>query len=249
MNIIQFTGPEREVANEGYLNHEIPKEHLSINNRKIKSTLKEGHEVYVNEGQLKKLLSSFGNTKTISRDDFQKWDADFLIEFIVKTHHEFAKNNAVIIYSLAQKVTYRHCEHHPELLTLTEIIFMFFHDLLNEITQEEFFFAYIRQITKEKRHRQTTGNNDSKVLTDTLKLLQNDLGKALNYLKDIRQLTGNYKIPDDACYSYRSLFEKLKEFEEYLNIHFHLYKDILFLKLSAFDHKNTKRNKNIEVLR
>jgi iron-sulfur cluster repair protein YtfE (RIC family) len=219
MNTIQFTGTERDVGYEGYLNPEIPKEHFGFNKREIKSTPKEGNEVYVNEGLSKKLLLPFGIIKIISRDDVEKWDTDFLIEFIVKMHHEFTRNNTVIIYRLAQKVAYRHCENHPELLTLTEVIFLFFHDLLNELKQEEFCFAHIRQIANEKRHRQIPVNSDSKILTDTIKLVQKDLEKALNYLKVIRQITSDYKIPLDACHFYKSLFEKLKEFEEYLIVH------------------------------
>ncbi|MEO8416720.1 MAG: hypothetical protein ABI472_23850 [Ginsengibacter sp.] len=249
MNTIQPTRTKSPVDQERYFNTAISQKSRVDFSAGEMENIENNHEIYVNEEVLKKLYEPFNVFKIISRDDFQKWDIDFLIEFIVKTHHEFAKNNAVIIYSLAQKVAYRHCENHPELLTLTEAIFLFFHDLLNEMRQEEFFFAYIRQVAKEKRHRQTPDNTDSKVLTDTLKLLQNDQEKALNYLKVIRQITGNYRIPSDACHSYRSLLEKLKKFEEYLNIHFHLEKDILFLKVSAFDHKTTKRNKNIEVRR
>ncbi len=243
MNARQFAGTKKHVHQERHYNTETSqKSRVDFNAGEMES-IENNYEIYVTEEGLKKLHQPFNVLKTISCDGFQKWDTDFLIESIVKTHHEFAKDNAVIIYSLAQKVAYRHCESHPELLKLTEVIFLFFHDLLNEMRQEEFFFAYIRQIAKEKRHRQRPDNTDSKVLTDTLKLLQNDLEKALNYLKVIRQIAGNYKIPSDACHSYRSLLEMLKDFEEYLIVHFHLEKDILFLKLSAFDHKNTEQIK------
>ena len=238
MDTLQLAGTERAVANKRYCDTEISKK----NRTRIESTGKNNFAIYVKEEGLKKSLQPFNVFKTISRDDFEKWDIDFLVEYL-KTHHGFIRNNAALIYELAQKVFYRHCENHPELMTLTEVIFLFFHDLLNQMRKEEFFFAYIRQISKTKRQLQTPGNTVLKVVNDTIKLLRNDQEKSLNYLKAICQITGNYRIPSDACCSYKSLFEKLKEFEEHLIVHFHLEKDILFLRLSAFDHKNTEQIK------
>jgi len=44
----------------------------------------------------------------------------------------------------------------------------------------------------------------------------------------VRQLTNNFTIPSDACHSYNALFEKIKELEDDLILHFHLEVDILF---------------------
>ncbi len=175
------------------------------------------------------------------REDFEKWDTDLLIEYLIKTQHVFSKDNAGIIYCIAQEMLYKHSEKHPELITLTESIFLFFHDLLNQIKKEEFFFAYIRQIAKEKQDLQTSLNADLKALKATIKVLQNDQKKSLNYLKAIRQITENYKIPSDACHYFKTLFEKLNEFEESLMLHFHLEKDILFLRLTLPEKKYNKK--------
>jgi regulator of cell morphogenesis and NO signaling len=225
MDTLQFAGTESDVVNKRYYDTEISKKIRTG----VESAGKSNFEIYVKEEGLKKLLQPFNVFKTISRDDFEKWDIDFLVEYL-KTHHGFTRKNAAVIYELAQKVFYGHCENHPELIILTEVMVLFLHDLLNQIRKQEFFFAYIRQISKTKRHLQTPGNADLKVVNDTIKLLRNDQEKSLNYLKVIRQITGNYRIPSDACQSYKSLFEKLKVFEEDLIFHFHLEKNILFQK-------------------
>ncbi len=244
MDTLQFAGTERAVANKRYYDTDISKK---IRTR-IESAGKSNFEIYATEEGLKKLLPPCNVFKTISHDDFEKWDIDFLVEY-VKTHHGFARKNAAVIYKHAQKVFYLHCENHPELIALTEVIFLFLHDLLNQIRKEEFFFAYIRQISKATRHLQTPGNADLKVVNDTIKLLRNDQEKSLNYLKVIRQITGNYRIPSDACHSYESLFEKLKLFEEDLILHFHLERDILFPKAAVLADKNTEQDKYAEVIR
>lgn len=249
MNRIQLAGTERVVAIQGDPNLEVlRKKHNDLDEGKIESIGKDNHEIYVDSGQLKALLQPFNVFKTISQGDFDKWDTDFLIEFIIRMHHSFAKKNAVIVYRLAQKVFYRHCENHPELLKLTEVIFLFLHDLLNQIRKEEFYFAYIRQIAGEKRHLQTSGNSGLIVLKHTTKLLQATHEKVFKNLKVIREITDNYRAPFDACHSYKSLFKKLKEFEKDMNLHFYLEKDILFVKAVALAGKNTEQDKYAEVM-
>lgn len=245
MNTWEFAGTKRPVDHDRHYNTEIsPNGAAGFIAGEIEG-IESRYEIYGNDKVLKRSNQPFNVFKTISRDDYQKWDTGFLMEFIVKTHHEFAKNNAAIIYSLAQKVAYRHCENHPELRTLIKGIFLFFHDLLNELRQEESFFDWIRQAEREKEHRHIPDHADSKSLRNTIKGFQNNQGKSLNYLKVIRQITSNFKIPGDACHSYESLLEKLQEFEEFLTVHFYPERDIIFLKLLAFDHKNAERDRNI----
>jgi regulator of cell morphogenesis and NO signaling len=47
-------------------------------------------------------------------------------------------------------------------------------------------------------------------------------------LKEICSLSADYKAPDDACFSYKTLFAALKEFETDLHQHIHLENNILF---------------------
>ena len=170
----------------------------------------------------------FNDMKSESKD-FDKWETNVLVDYIINTHHDFAKKNAVIIYNLAQKVTYRHSDNHPELRTLSEIIFLFLHDLLNQMLKEEqYIFPYIRQKEKDRKYAKINDNNISQSLKEKIKLLQNAHEKAFRYLKVLRQVTNNFRIPYDACNSYNALFEKIKELEDDLNMHFHLENDILF---------------------
>ena len=106
---------------------------------------------------------------------------------------------------------------------------MFLHDLLNQMLKEErSIFPYIRQKEKNRKYAKINDNNSSQSLKEKIKLLQNEHGKAFTYLKVLRQLTNNFRIPSDACNSYKALFEKIKELEDDLNLHFHLEDDILF---------------------
>ena len=48
------------------------------------------------------------------------------------------------------------------------------------------------------------------------------------HLAKIRELTGHYTLPDDACASYSLLYRMLDAFEDDLHLHVHLENNILF---------------------
>jgi len=52
-------------------------------------------------------------------------------------------------------------------------------------------------------------------------------GDAMN---QIRELSNNYSLPEDACNTFKALYSELKEFEEDLHKHIHLENNILFPK-------------------
>ena len=49
-------------------------------------------------------------------------------------------------------------------------------------------------------------------------------------LKTMSSVTNDYRVPDDACNSFRWLYVKLKELENDLHQHIHLENNILFPK-------------------
>ena len=47
-------------------------------------------------------------------------------------------------------------------------------------------------------------------------------------LRSLRSLTDNYRAPQEACISYRTLYQALQDFEADLHQHIHLENNILF---------------------
>jgi regulator of cell morphogenesis and NO signaling len=171
----------------------------------------------------------FKINKPISKDGTGNMETDSLIDYIIKTHHDFAKKKSAIIYILAQKVFYRHSNTHPEMLTINNIIFLFLHDLLNQMKgEEQFLFPYIRQAANDIKYAEKNDNYILQSLMWKKKLLQNNHEKAFTYLSALRQVTDNFEIPPDCSNSYKDLLEKIKELEDDLILHFHLEDDLLF---------------------
>jgi regulator of cell morphogenesis and NO signaling len=53
--------------------------------------------------------------------------------------------------------------------------------------------------------------------------------------EEIRKLSTNYSLPQDACASYSLLYRLLEEFEDDLHTHIHLENNILFPKALAME--------------
>jgi regulator of cell morphogenesis and NO signaling len=49
-------------------------------------------------------------------------------------------------------------------------------------------------------------------------------------LDEIKKLSNNYSLPEDACASYSLLYNMLNEFDEDMHLHIHLENNILFPK-------------------
>jgi regulator of cell morphogenesis and NO signaling len=52
-------------------------------------------------------------------------------------------------------------------------------------------------------------------------------------LAQIRKVTSGYSLPDDACPTFRALYEELERMEEDLHQHIHLENNILFPRAIA----------------
>ena len=168
--------------------------------------------------------------------DVNQWDIDALIDHIINTHHRQTKENAVIIYDLAQEVAYRHNENHPELTELSTALFLFLNDLLNHLKKEEqILFPNISQLVKKKRCAKGITYTTFGFIKESASRMINEHRAAGNELKLIRELTNDYLLPADACASYKYLFEKMKEFENDLLLHVQLENNILFPKAIALD--------------
>jgi regulator of cell morphogenesis and NO signaling len=167
---------------------------------------------------------------------FNKYDTNFLIDYIIKTHHVFAKTNAITIYNLIQKVAYRHSHEHNELKRFNEVAFFFFQSLLNQMLREELnLFPYLRQTIREINYSNKNNNAAFQSLKEKIQLQQTEHKKSFNYLNIFREITNNYEIPLDACNHYKFLFEKMKELEYDLTLHFYLEDNILFRNAMADD--------------
>lgn len=200
-------------------------------------TLKEASAaVGITEEALKQALDAVAVAPLSPSQDFNKWELDFLADYIVNTHHRYIKENAESIYELAAKVAQRHGDHHPELNKLAQGVEHFLQDLLNHAMKEEnILFPAIKEGVAKKKNPSAATSTAPGFIKQPIQMMQKEheiSGEDLTYF---RRLTNDYALPADACNSYTYLFHKLKEFEDDLHQHIHLENNILFPKALELD--------------
>lgn len=208
-------------------------------------TLKEAsEEAGISEGELKLQLEQADapTTKTGSQD-YNKWELDFLTDYIINTHHRYIKDNVSIINDLAGKVAKHHGENHPELPELEINIQRFLQDMMNHMNKEEgALFPKIKQLVANKNNPGLTVKMPAGFVKDAVKMMQLEHEVAGEDLQFFRKITNDYLLPEDACNSYNLLFEKMKEFEDDLIQHIHLENNILFPKAIKLDDELALKN-------
>ena len=155
--------------------------------------------------------------------DFDAWDLSFLADYIYNVHHKYVTQNGPIIEQLAEKVSSRHGNSHPELFELAKVVKLLVADMYSHQQKEErVLFPAIKAL--ERNNEATLG------LGGPVQLMEADHDAAGDELRTLRKLTNNYELPVDACNSYTYLFDKIQEFENDLFQHIHLENNVLFPK-------------------
>lgn len=197
--------------------------------------------------QLEKELNQVNAIKINADKDFTEWTLDYLIDYIIHVHHIPAKENAVIIYDMAEQALYQRGGYHAELSKLAAALFFFFDDFLVHLrVEEQILFPAIKELSRIKND---TGKNCRPALSSVLKsipILQKEHLASAKDLESFRSLTYGYMLPADAGEAQKNLFRKMKEFEDDLFMHVHLENNILFPKALALTNKFTRKENKMD---
>jgi regulator of cell morphogenesis and NO signaling len=169
--------------------------------------------------------------ETIPSGGFTSWSLNDLIDHIINEHHKYCKVNAIVIHDLARELAYDNCNDDTKIKQLVSSLFLFLHDLLNNMTREE-------QILFPNIKKLVDNNNGSKkgiyypfgLIRQWITTTQKDHRSTFEYLRHFRELTNDYVVPTDCSRSYKLMLEKMKEFEGDFLLHSYLENNILFPK-------------------
>ncbi|MDX2044403.1 MAG: iron-sulfur cluster repair di-iron protein [Acidobacteriota bacterium] len=175
-------------------------------------------------------LEDAGRTKPA--DDQINWQARSLTDLIAHiqdTHHVFTRQELGRLEQLVEKVCSRHGEHHPELLRLRELFLLLRDDLLPHLLKEEqVLFPYVIQLEKAVSNETAAPMPFFGTVQNPVRMMMMEHDTVGDLLREMRSACGNYVPPQDACFSYQTLFQALREFEADLHQHIHLENNILF---------------------
>jgi len=172
-----------------------------------------------------------------SRDrdtDWRKAPLCELVDHIVQVHHAYLLKELPLLSEFVTKILRVHGQAHPELARLHKR----FHQMKMEleqhlITEEEIIFPLIRKA------EQTGDPADLSKAANTMEQLEDDHSAVGNLLKEMRGITQDYRLPDDACRTYTLTFRKLEEMESDLFEHIHLENNVLFPRVKLLSSRGT----------
>ncbi len=183
-------------------------------------------------------LQQIDKTPTARPMPYDEWDLDFLSDYIVNVHHRYVRKNLPDLTAYAQKVMEVHSPQHPELIKVNNLIKVIGKELLAHMEKEEQrLFPLLKSMINKSKE-----TSDPKTLTslEFQNFITQHEAEHLSVGKemaDIRILTNNYTLPEDACASYTLLYRMLDEFEQDLDLHIHLENNILFPKAIELEKK------------
>jgi len=137
---------------------------------------------------------------------------------------------------LADKVLAAHGGNHPELVHLDELITRLAADLKPHMFKEEQrLFPYIVAMAEAADQNRPVPFAPFGTVNNPIRMMMMEHDTAGEILRELRALTSDYKVPVDACISYKTLYQALENFERDLHQHIHLENNILFPKALAME--------------
>lgn len=161
--------------------------------------------------------------------DWLRESLSSLIEHILATHHRFTRDELERLEKLLVRVCNVHAERHPELIGLNTIFLKLRDDLLPHLLKEEqILFPYVTRLESAIARGSFPQPPTFGTVRNPVRMMMIEHDTAGDLLREMRQASGGYILPEGACASYRALFEGLVAFEADLHQHIHLENNILF---------------------
>jgi regulator of cell morphogenesis and NO signaling len=180
------------------------------------------------------ILQQFDDQSSTKNDerDWSKAPLSELCDHIEHTHHAHMRQELPRLDVNLQKIAAKHGPHNPRLVELLDV----FHALRAEYEQhalkeERILFPLIRLM--EAGDLQAGSHCGS--INNPIRVMMMEHDHAGDALKRMRELTGGFAAPDDACNTYRATMDALRELERDLHRHVHKENSILFPRAAELE--------------
>ncbi|HEV8590014.1 MAG TPA: iron-sulfur cluster repair di-iron protein [Pyrinomonadaceae bacterium] len=180
-----------------------------------------------------KMLEQAGQTAEQKNGaiDLQNATLSELIAYILDKHHVYTKDEMTRLEPLMDKVVGAHGANHSELLAIRDLLRQLFLDLRPHMFKEEqILFPYILELERAQTANRPAPFAPFGTVNNPIRMMMMEHDTAGDLLREMRKLSSDYKVPADACISYKTLYEALEEFEQDLHQHIHLENNLLFPK-------------------
>lgn len=156
--------------------------------------------------------------------DWREKSSEELINHIVETHHGETFRLLREIDPLMVKVFKVHFSHNPELLMKVHSLFGKLKCELEEhlLKEENILFPLMIKYDKAEDEK------EKKEIEEDIRIIVSEHEAAGDILKELAEVTEDYKVPEWGCISFKLLYDYLHNLEKDLFIHIHKENNILF---------------------
>src|SRR5579875_786797 len=159
-----------------------------------------------------------------------------LVDHIVQKHHAYCRAECLRLEPLLAKVVSVHGEHHPALGEVQAL----FQQLRDELSmhmmkEEHMLFPYIIGLDEAVKNHTAPPRAPFGTVHNPVRMMVQEHDDAGDLTKQIRRLARNFNPPEDACNSFRALYQGLDAFEADLHQHIHLENNLLFPRAIAME--------------
>ncbi|HXH39048.1 MAG TPA: iron-sulfur cluster repair di-iron protein [Thermoanaerobaculia bacterium] len=175
------------------------------------------------------LLAQIPAKAGASERDWTTEPMSSLIQFIVRTHHDYTRQALATLQQLVVKVREHHGPRHAELSDVERLVNRLAEDLVPHMLKEEqVLFPYIGKVEEAAMLAKEPPMPFFGTARNPIRAMMMEHEAAGEILVEIRALTSDFTLPPEACASFNALYTNLQEIESDLHRHIHLENNILF---------------------
>lgn len=154
-----------------------------------------------------------------------------LIQHIIARHHDYLREELPRLEMLMGKVVKAHGERHPEVIRVGQLYQALAADLMPHLMKEEqILFPYIRQMDQGQ-----AGSSCFGTVQSPIRVMEMEHEAVGGLLTELRELTQAYTVPEDACNTFRALYDGLLTLERDLHLHIYLENQVLHPRAVALE--------------
>ena len=155
-----------------------------------------------------------------------------LIGHVVSVHHTYLRRELPRLGELMTKVIAAHGTAHPEVHAVAATLEALTDDLLPHLVKEE---KVLFPLAIELLGAVETTQFHCGSVMNPIRVMHAEHDRVGELLATLRQQTGGYQPPDDACPTWRALYTGCGELEADVHQHVHLENNVLFPKIIGLE--------------